>query len=83
MQNSIEMIGFCFFILFFMASARHLLIFSSGIKVIDKLFEEKLAKMLFFYNFVFTFMIWEATPYLYNLKLRCKYEELDEETNLS
>lgn len=66
-----------------MASARHLLIFSSGIKVIDKLFEEKLAKMLFFYNFVFTFMIWEATPYLYNLKLRCKYEELDEETNLS
>lgn len=46
-----------FFILFFMASARHLLIFSSGIKVIDKLFEEKLAKMLFFYNFVFTFMI--------------------------
>lgn len=83
MQNSIEMIGFCFFILFFMASARHLLIFSSGIKVIDKLFEEKLAKMLFFYNFVFTFMIWEATPYLYNLKLRCKYEELDEVTNLS
>lgn len=77
MQNSIEMIGFCFFILFFMASARHLLIFSSGIKVIDKLFEEKLAKMLFFYNFVFTFMIWEATPYLYHLKLRCKYEELD------
>lgn len=57
MQNSIEMIGFCFFILFFMASARHLLIFSSGIKVIDKPFEEKLAKMLFFYNFVFTFMI--------------------------
>lgn len=57
MQNSIEMIGFCFFILFFMASARHLLIFSSGIKVIDKLFEEKLAKMLFFYNFVFTYMI--------------------------
>lgn len=57
MQNSIEMIGFCFFILFFMASARHLLIFSSGIKVIDKLFEEKLAKMLFLYNFVFTFMI--------------------------
>lgn len=57
MQNSIEMIGFCFFILFFMASARHLLIFSSGIKVIDKLFEEKFAKMLFFYNFVFTFMI--------------------------
>lgn len=57
MQNSIEMIGFCFFILFFMASARHLLIFSSGIKVIDKLFEEKLAKMLFFYNFVFSFMI--------------------------
>lgn len=54
MQNSIEMIGFCFFILFFMASARHLLIFSSGIKIIDKLFEEKLAKMLFFYNFVFT-----------------------------
>lgn len=48
MQNSIEMIGFCFFILFFIASARHLLIFSSGIKVIDKLFEEKLAKMLFF-----------------------------------
>lgn len=46
MQNSIEMIGFCFFILF-MISARHLLIFSSGIKVIDKLFEEKLAKMLF------------------------------------
>ncbi len=83
MQNSIEMIGFCFFILFFMASARHLLIFSSGIKIIDKLFEEKLAKMLFFYNFVFTFMIWEATPYLYNLKLRCKYEELDEETNVS
>lgn len=57
MQNSIEMIGFCFFILFFMASARHLLIFTSGIKVIDKLFEEKLAKMLFFYIFVFTFMI--------------------------
>lgn len=57
MQNSIEMIGFCFFILFFMASARHLLIFSSGIKVIDKLFEEKLAEMLFFYNFGFTFMI--------------------------
>ena len=83
MQNSIEMIGFCFFILFFMASARHLLIFSSGIKVIDKLFEEKLAKMLFFYNFVFTFMIWEAIPYLYHLKLRCKYEELDEETNVS
>lgn len=53
MQNSIEMIGFCFFILYllFMVSARHLLIFSSGIKVIDKLFEEKLAKMLFFYNF--------------------------------
>ena len=48
MQNSIEMIGFCFFILFFMVSPRHLLIFSSGIKVIDKLFEEKLAKMLFF-----------------------------------
>lgn len=51
-----------FFILFFIASARHLLIFSSGIKVIDKLFEdklfeEKLAEMLFFYNFVFTFMI--------------------------
>lgn len=59
MQNSIEMIGFCFFILhlLFMASAHHLLIFSSGIKVIDKLFEEKLAKMLFLYNFVFTFMI--------------------------
>lgn len=57
MQNSIEMIGFCFFILFFMASARHLLIFTSGIKIIDKLFEEKLAEMLFFYNFVFTFMI--------------------------
>ncbi len=53
MQNSIEMIGFCFFILhlLFMASAHHLLIFSSGIKVIDKLFEEKLAKMLFLYNF--------------------------------
>ena len=50
MQNSIEMIGFCFFILhfLFMVSARHLLIFSSGIKVIDKLFEEKIAKMLFF-----------------------------------
>lgn len=48
MQNSIEMIGFCFLILFFMVSARHLLIFSSDIKVIDKLFEEKLAKMLFF-----------------------------------
>lgn len=51
MQNSIEMIGFCFFFilyLLFMVSARHLLIFSSGIKVIDKLFEEKLAKMLFF-----------------------------------
>ena len=50
MQNSIEMIGFCFFILYllFMLSPRHLLIFSSGIKVIDKLFEEKLAKMLFF-----------------------------------
>lgn len=57
MQNSIEMIGFCFFILFFMASARHLLIFTSGIKIIDKLFEEKLAKMLFFYNLVLTFMI--------------------------
>lgn len=64
MQNSIEMIGFCFFILYllFMLSPRHLLIFSSGIKVIDKLFEdklfeEKLAEMLFFYNFVFTFMI--------------------------
>lgn len=59
MQNSIEMIGFCFFILhlLFMASAHHLLIFSSGIKVIDKLFEEKLAKMLFLYKFVFTFMI--------------------------
>lgn len=57
MQNSIEMIGFCFFILFFMVSPRHLLIFSSGIKVIDKLFEEKLSKMLFYYNFVFTFMI--------------------------
>ena len=56
MQNSIEMIGFCFFILYllFMLSPRHLLIFSSGIKVIDKLFEEKLAKMLYF---VFTFMI--------------------------
>lgn len=66
-----------------MVSPRHLLIFSSGIKVIDKLFEEKLAEMLFFYNFVFTFMIWEATPYLYNLKLRCKYEELDEVTNVS
>lgn len=66
-----------------MASAHHLLIFSSGIKVIDKLFEEKLAKMLFLYNFVFTFMIWETTPYLYNLKLRCKYEELDEVTNVS
>ena len=66
-----------------MVSARHLLIFTSGIKIIDKLFEEKLAKMLFFYNLVLTFMIWEATPYLYNLKLRCKYEELDEETNLS
>ena len=53
MQNSIEMIGFCFFILhlLFMVSARHLLIFSSGIKVIDKLFEEKLAKMLFFSQF--------------------------------
>ena len=51
MQNSIEMIGFCFFILFFMVSPRHLLIFSSGIKVIDKLFEEKLAKMLFFLYF--------------------------------
>ena len=53
MQNSIEMIGFCFFILYllFMVSPRHLLIFSSGIKVIDKLFEEKLAEMLFFYNF--------------------------------
>lgn len=57
MQNSIEMIGFCFFILYllFMVSPRHLLIFSSGIKVIDKLFEEKLfeeklAEMLFFYN---------------------------------
>ena len=39
-----------FFILYllFMLSPRHLLIFSSGIKVIDKLFEEKLAKMLFF-----------------------------------
>lgn len=59
MQNSIEMIGFCFFILYLllMLSPRHLLIFSSGIKVIDKLFEEKLAKMLFYYNFVFTFMI--------------------------
>ena len=64
MQNSIEMIGFCFFILYllFMVSPRHLLIFSSGIKVIDKLFEDKLfedklAKMLFYYNFVFTFMI--------------------------
>lgn len=59
MQNSIEMIGFCFLILhlLFMVSARHLLIFSSGIKVIDKLFEDKLAKMLFYYNFVFTFMI--------------------------
>lgn len=64
MQNSIEMIGFCFFILhlLFMVSPRHLLIFSSGIKVIDKLFEDKLfedklAKMLFYYNFVFTFMI--------------------------
>lgn len=76
-----------------MVSAHHLLIFSSGIKVIDKLFEdklfeeklfeEKLAEMLFFFNFVFTFMIWEATPYLYHLKLRCKYEELDEETNVS
>lgn len=45
-----------FFILYllFMVSPRHLLIFSSGIKVIDKLFEEKLAKMLFF---LFTFMI--------------------------
>ncbi len=42
-----------FFILFFMASARHLLIFSSGIKVIDKLFEEKLAKMLFFITFLY------------------------------
>lgn len=50
-----------------MVSAHHLLIFSSGIKVIDKLFEdklfeeklfeEKLAEMLFFFNFVFTFMI--------------------------
>lgn len=50
MQNSIEMIGFCFLILhlLFMVCARHLLIFSSGINVIDKLFEEKLAKMLFF-----------------------------------
>ena len=40
-----------FFILYllFMVSPRHLLIFSSGIKVIDKLFEEKLAKMLFFF----------------------------------
>lgn len=59
MQNSIEMIGFCFFILYllFMLSPRHLLIFSLGIKVIDKLFEEKLATMLFYYNFVFTFMI--------------------------
>lgn len=59
MQNSIEMIEFCFFILYllFMLSPRHLLIFSSGIKVIDKLFEEKLSKMLFYYNFVFTFMI--------------------------
>lgn len=51
-----------FFYTIFIASARHLLIFSSGIKVIDKLFEdklfeEKLAEMLFFYNFVFTFMI--------------------------
>lgn len=48
--------------LLFMVCAHHLLIFSSGIKVIDKLFEdklfeEKLAEMLFFYNFVFTFMI--------------------------
>lgn len=44
MQNSIEMIGFCFLILhlLFMVSPRHLLIFSSDIKVIDKLFEEKL-----------------------------------------
>lgn len=50
MQNSIEMIGFCFFytISSFMVSAHHLLIFSSGIKVIDKLFEEKLAEILFF-----------------------------------
>lgn len=55
MQNSIEMIGFCFFILhlLFMVSPRHLLIFSSGIKVIDKLFEEKLAKMLFFITFLY------------------------------
>ena len=55
MQNSIEMIGFCFFILhlLFMVSPRHLLIFSSGIKVIDKLFEEKLAKMLFFITLTF------------------------------
>ena len=55
MQNSIEMIGFCFFILYllFMVSPRHLLIFSSGIKVIDKLFEEKLAEMLFFVTFLY------------------------------
>lgn len=49
MQNSIEMIGFCFFILFFMVSPRHLLIFSSGIKVIDKLFEEKTCKDVIFF----------------------------------
>ena len=33
---------------FFMVNASHLLIFSWGIKVIYKLFEEKLAKILFF-----------------------------------
>lgn len=49
MQNSIEMIGFCFFYtISSFYGPRHLLIFSSDIKVIDKLFEEKLAKMLFF-----------------------------------
>lgn len=74
MQNSIEMIGFCFFILFFMASARHLLIFTSGIKVIDKLFEEKLAKMLFFLYLCIYLYDMRSYTFLYK---RCtiKYEE--------
>lgn len=65
-----------------MVSARHLLIFSSGIKVIDKLFEEKLAEMLFFYLCIYLYDMRSYT-FLYNLKLRCKYEELDEVTNVS
>lgn len=59
MQNSIEMIGFCFFLfLLLWTSIHHTLIFILiGIKDFYKLFEEKLAEKSFFCNFANYFMI--------------------------